>query len=66
MISPAEEMLVCERLKNYGVQKYFEDLNKIIVGMSEDDPLEKRQHDIRLLKYVIYCYKRGLKIDLKT
>jgi len=61
MTSPAESMLIDERLKNRKLEEYVADLKQVIVGLHDDDSIDKRRIDLRLLKYQIYAHKYGLK-----
>jgi hypothetical protein len=60
MNSPAEAMLIDERIKNRKLEQYITDLESVIIGMHDDD-LDKRRIDLRKLKYQIYAHKYGLK-----
>ena len=61
MTSPAEAMLVEERIKNRKLEQYVADLEQLIIGLHDDDDLTKRRIDLRKLKYTIYTYKYELK-----
>ena len=61
MTSPAESMLVEERIKNKNLEEYVADLEQLIIGLHDDDSIEKRRIDLRKLKYTIYTYKYELK-----
>ena len=61
MNSPAEAMLIEERLKNTRLEEYVADLEQLIIGLHDDDSIEKRRIDLRKLKYTIYAHKYGLK-----
>ena len=61
MTSPAEAMLVEERVKNRKLEQYVADLEQLIIGLHDDDDLTKRRIDLRKLKYTIYTYKYELK-----
>jgi hypothetical protein len=61
MNSPAEAMLIDERIKNRKLEEYITGLEQIIIGLQDDDDLDKRRIDLRLLKYQIYAHKYGLK-----
>ncbi len=60
MTSPAESMLIDERIKNKKLEQYVADLESVIIGLHDDDDLDKRRIDLRLLKYQIYAHKYGL------
>ena len=61
MTSPAEAMLIDERIKNKKLDEYIAALECIIIGLHDDDTIDKRRIDLRLLKYQIYAHKYGLK-----
>ncbi len=61
MTSPAEAMLIDERIKNKKLDEYIATLECIIIGLHDDDTIDKRRIDLRLLKYQIYAHKYGLK-----
>ena len=61
MTSPAEAMLVEERVKNRKLEEYIADLEQLIIGLHDDDDIGKRRIDLRKLKYTIYTYKYELK-----
>ena len=61
MNSPAESMLIEERLKNTRLEEYISDLEQLIIGLHDDDDIGKRRIDLRKLKYTIYAHKYGLK-----
>ena len=61
MTSPAESMLIDERLKNQELNEYIAVLEHLIIGLQDDDNIDKRRIDLRLLKYQIYAHKYGLK-----
>jgi len=61
MNSPAESMLIDERLKNQELNEYIGVLEHLIIGLQDDDSIDKRRIDLRLLKYQIYAHKYGLK-----
>ena len=61
MNSPAEAMLVEERLKNKKLEEYVADLEQLIIGLHDDDDIGKRRIDLRKLKYTIYTYKYAAK-----
>jgi hypothetical protein len=61
MTSPAESMLIDERIKNRKLDEYIATLECIIIGLHDDDTIDKRRIDLRLLKYQIYAHKYGLK-----
>ena len=61
MNSPAEAMLIDERIKNKKLDEYIATLECIIIGLQDDDTIDKRRIDLRLLKYQIYAHKYGLK-----
>ena len=61
MNSPAEAMLIDERIKNRKLEQYVADLEQLIIGLHDDDDLTKRRIDLRKLKYTIYTYKYELK-----
>lgn len=61
MTSPAETMLIDERIKNRKLEQYIADLEQLIIGLHDDDDIGKRRIDLRKLKYTIYTYKYGLK-----
>lgn len=57
MTSPAEAMLIEERLKNKKLEEYVAALEQLIIGLHDDDDIAKRRIDLRKLKYTIYTYK---------
>ena len=57
MTSPAESMLIDERIKNRKLEQYVTDLEQLIIGLHDDDDIAKRRIDLRKLKYTIYTYK---------
>ena len=57
MNSPAEAMLVEERVKNKNLEEYIADLEQLIIGLHDDDDIGKRRIDLRKLKYTIYIHK---------
>ena len=57
MNSPAESMLIDERIKNKKLEQYIADLEQVIIGLSTFDDIGKRRIDLRKLKYTIYTYK---------
>ncbi len=61
MTSPAEAMLIDERIKNKKLDEYVAVLEHLIIGLQDDDSIDKRRIDLRLLKYQIYAHKYGLK-----
>ena len=61
MTSPAESMLIEERVKNRKLEQYIADLEQLIIGLHDDDSIEKRRIDLRKLKYTIYTYKYASK-----
>ena len=61
MNSPAEAMLVEERIKNRKLEQYIADLEQVIIGLHDDDSIEKRRIDLRKLKYTIYTHKYASK-----
>ena len=61
MNSPAEAMLIDERIKNRKLEQYVTDLEQLIIGLHDDDSIEKRRIDLRKLKYTIYTYKYAAK-----
>ena len=61
MTSPAEAMLVEERIKNRKLEQYVTDLEQLIIGLHDDDDIGKRRIDLRKLKYAIYAHKYGSK-----
>ena len=61
MTSPAESMLIDERIKNKKLEEYIADLEQLIIGLHDDDSIEKRRIDLRKLKYTIYTYKYASK-----
>jgi hypothetical protein len=61
MTSPAESMLIDERIKNQKLNEYVGVLEHLIIGLQDDDTIDKRRIDLRLLKYQIYAHKYGLK-----
>jgi hypothetical protein len=61
MTSPAEAMLIDERIKNKKLEEYVADIEHLIIGLHDDDSIDKRRIDLRLLKYQIYAHKYGLK-----
>jgi hypothetical protein len=61
MNSPAESMLIDERIKNRKLEQYVAALEQLIVGLHDDDDIGKRRMDILKLKYTIYIYKYASK-----
>ena len=61
MTSPAESMLIDERINNRKLEQYVTDLEQLIIGLHDDDDITKRRIDLRKLKYTIYTYKYELK-----
>ena len=61
MNSPAEAMLIEERLKNTRLEEYIADLEQLIIGLHDDDDIGKRRIDLRKLKYAIYAHKYASK-----
>jgi hypothetical protein len=61
MTSPAESMLIDERIKNRKLEEYITGLESVIIGLHDDDSIDKRRIDLRKLKYQIYAHKYGLK-----
>ena len=61
MTSPAESMLIDERIKNRKLEQYIADLEQLIIGLHDDDDIGKRRIDLRKLKYAIYAHKYGSK-----
>ena len=61
MNSPAEAMLIEERVKNKKLEEYIADLEQLIIGLHDDDSIEKRRIDLRKLKYTIYTHKYASK-----
>ena len=61
MTSPAEAMLIDERVKNLKLEEYVADLEQLIIGLHDDDDIGKRRIDLRKLKYTIYTYKYAAK-----
>jgi hypothetical protein len=61
MNSPAEAMLIDERIKNRKLEEYITDLEQLIIGLHDDDDIGKRRIDLRKLKYTIYTYKYAAK-----
>ena len=61
MNSPAEAMLIDERVRNRKLDEYIAVLEHLIIGLHDDDDIDKRRIDLRLLKYQIYAHKYGLK-----
>ena len=61
MTSPAESMLIDERIKNRKLEQYVADLEQLIIGLHDDDDIGKRRIDLRKLKYAIYAHKYGSK-----
>lgn len=57
MTSPAESMLIDERIKNRKLEQYVTDLEQLIIGLHDDDDIGKRRIDLRKLKYTIYTHK---------
>ena len=57
MTSPAESLLIDERIKNKRLQEYIADLEQLIIGLHDDDDIGKRRIDLRKLKYAIYTHK---------
>ena len=61
MNSPAEAMLIEERIKNRKLEEYVADLEQLIIGLHDDDDIGKRRIDLRKLKYTIYTHKYASK-----
>ena len=61
MTSPAEAMLIDERVKNRKLEEYIADLEQLIIGLHDDDDIGKRRIDLRKLKYTIYTHKYASK-----
>jgi len=61
MTSPAESMLIDERIKNRELTEYIAVIEHLVIGLQDDDSIDKRRIDLRLLKYQIYAHKYGLK-----
>jgi hypothetical protein len=61
MTSPAEAMLIEERIKNLKLEEYVADLEQLIIGLHDDDDIGKRRIDLRKLKYTIYTHKYASK-----
>ena len=61
MNSPAEAMLIDERIKNRKLEEYIADLEQLIIGLHDDDDIGKRRIDLRKLKYTIYTHKYASK-----
>ena len=61
MTSPAEAMLIDERIKNKKLEQYITGLEQVIIGLHDEDTIDKRRIDLRLLKLQIYAHKYGLK-----
>ena len=61
MNSPAEAMLIDERIKNQKLEEYIADLEQLIIGLHDDDDITQRRIDLRKLKYTIYTYKYASK-----
>ena len=61
MTSPAEAMLIDERIKNRKLEQYVADLEQLIIGLHDDDDITQRRIDLRKLKYTIYTYKYASK-----
>jgi hypothetical protein len=61
MNSPAESMLINERIRNRKLEEYVTGLEQVIIGLHDDDDIDKRRIDLRKLKYQIYAHKYGLK-----
>ena len=61
MTSPAEAMLIDERIKNRKLEEYVADLEQLIIGLHDDDDIGKRRIDLRKLKYTIYTHKYAAK-----
>ena len=61
MTSPAESMLIDERIKNKNLEEYIADLEQLIIGLHDDDDISKRRIDLRKLKYAIYAHKYASK-----
>ena len=59
MTSPAEAILIDERIKNRKLEEYVADLEQLIIGLHDDDDIGKRRIDLRKLKYTIYAHKYG-------
>ena len=54
-------MLIDERIKNQKLEEYITTIEQLIIGLQDDDSIDKRRIDLRLLKYQIYAHKYGLK-----
>ena len=68
MTSPAEAMLIDERIKNRKLEEYITGLEQIIIGLQDDDDLDKRRIDLRLLKYQIYAdekHQAGVRVTIE-
>ena len=61
MNSPAEAMLIEERIKNRKLEEYVADLEQLIIGLHDDDDIGNRRIDLRKLKYTIYTHKYASK-----
>jgi len=61
MNSPAESMLIDERIKNQKLEEYITTIEQLIIGLHDEDDNYKRRIDLRKLKYQIYAHKYGLK-----
>jgi len=61
MTSPAEAMLIDERIKNRELTEYIAVIEHLIIGLQDDDTIDKRRIDLRKLKYTIYAYKNAPK-----
>jgi hypothetical protein len=61
MTSPAESMLIDERIRNRKLEEYITDLEQLIIGLHDDDDNYKRRIDLRKLKYTIYAHKNASK-----
>ena len=56
MTSPAEAMLIDERIKNRKLEQYVADLEQLIIGLHDDDDITQRRIDLRKLTYTIYTH----------
>jgi len=61
MTSPAEAMLIDERIKNRELTEYIAVIEHLVIGLQDDDSIDKRRIDLRKLKYTIYAYKNAPK-----
>ena len=61
MNSPAEAMLIDERIKNRELTEYIAVIEHLVIGLQDDDSIDKRRIDLRKLKYTIYAYKNAPK-----